>query len=1450
MTTALRVLFIEDNEDDLFLTLRELRKGGYDVNWTRVDTRTGMESALHDGAWDLVICDHVMPDFSSARALDVMRERGLDVPFIVVSGVAPEELVTEAMRAGAHDFISKGSLVRLVPAIERELKESVLRKERLQIASRLAESEGRYTMLFHENPAPMLLVESLTLMIVDANRAASEFFGYPLQVLTQSGIIALSTLARAGAWRIVQKARGQRSYRFSDTVQVSDGSTREIDVCAVKIQQGSRVLLLATLFDQTERKAAESALRESELRFRALADSTPMLIWTSGTDTKCNYFNHPWLAFTGRTLEQEVGEGWVEGVHPEDLQGCVGTYLGCFARRDPFEMEYRLRRHDGEFRWILDCGLPRFSESGEFMGYVGSCIDITDRKRAEEGISKLAAAVEQVADAIAIMDASGDIEYVNQAFATLTGMSVSAAQGWNLPDLLEHKDVLEAVQQARSGNSWEGRVTIRMEASQPKELDITCSPVRDGHGRITNLVAVLRDITAEAELERQIRQSHKMDALGALAAGIAHDFNNVLTTILTASQLLKANLPDESPLQSKVDAIQQAGLCAAGLTKQILSFSHKSDEKRLPLDFSSVVKSTLQMLRSTQPLNTTIQSDLSSGIWVEGDAALLNQVVLNLAINAFHAMRSSGGTLHVSLTEVAGSDLTANLGLGEGRFALLQMRDTGCGMDAATMERIFDPFFTTKPAGEGTGLGLSLVHAAVSKASGRIQVHSRVGEGTTFRIYWPCVTGRETPQAVEPIDNLRGVETFLFVDDEELVAALAKLGLQNFGYTVTTRNSSLGALEEFRNHASTYDLVFTDLAMPEMNGADLATKLQEIRPDVPVILVSGLPMAATLSLGARARFQSVVSKPFTPQDLASSARKVLQGRKGLAHGLHDSQAPNSAEGAARPRRGARVLLAEDSHTTRAMIRTWMEKAGYEIHVAQDGMEAWDLFTNGPERGRFDLLLTDVVMPRLDGLELTQLVRRTDPTLPIAILTSNEDKDTVKSALHLGVNEFLNKPFEAQELLSCVERLLATQASRMAERRSMETARAVRLAQRTMVAMPEKGMPLYSLYEPLTDAGGDVFRCMRCADGSILFILADVAGHSVLSSYAVASFLAMLSTFVGECLCLMALPASESDRPKMLHSCGLYGQIPCQPLRHLAQKLNEGIQSGPFSEIPVCTLIGQWDPASGRLQLLNAGIPHGILHCASGSVTTPIEINGTPLGIFSEPDMEEVSLRLGAGDRLLFGTDGFFDVMSPDHRPFSELVPGQWSRLGEQSIDRALSAICERVRDHGSGVISDDLLVIGFEQPAPQRASNELLLRFPSTARAIDVACDRLNECLNDPDLSERMNGSRRFDIVTAVREALTNAVFHGNGNRPEAFVTLHCRPEVAPRRLSVSVRDEGPGFDLETHSPPLDPLSERGRGIPLIRAYAQDMHMNGGELTMTFLLEETPHDQRQVPALS
>jgi anti-sigma regulatory factor (Ser/Thr protein kinase)/CheY-like chemotaxis protein len=430
------------------------------------------------------------------------------------------------------------------------------------------------------------------------------------------------------------------------------------------------------------------------------------------------------------------------------------------------------------------------------------------------------------------------------------------------------------------------------------------------------------------------------------------------------------------------------------------------------------------------------------------------------------------------------------------------------------------------------------------------------------------------------------------------------------------------------------------------------------------------------------------------------------------------------------------------------------------------------------------------------------IREVNPDIPVVLFSSSEDLQAMKSALHLQVNAFLAKPFDSEALIACVEGLLSGVNVR---HRSAETAQAVRMAQRALVAVPEKDLPLYSVHQSLTDAGGDVFRCFKQPDGSILFILADVAGHAVISSYAVAAFLGLLSSLVSQ----------YTD------------------LSTLTLRLNRGIQDGPFSEVPVCALLGHWTPRTGRLHVLNAGLPHGL--CGGLLRRLRIALNGTPLGVFDEPMVEEKVLMLEAGERVLFASDGFFDIRGPEGELMEEMALNLWSEMGDVPIQQAVSilaGIAQKLAEEG---LEDDLLAVGFEQPTPDTGA--LRLNIPSEATAIDEVILRMAEYLGEVPRSIPLTHSRRFEILTAAREALTNAMIHGNQGRADSRISLHARWEAYPPAFILKVVDEGLGFDLKNLAPPTDPLSERGRGIPYLRHSASKVDMVGGELSITFSWE-------------
>jgi len=1001
--------------------------------------------------------------------------------------------------------------------------------------------------------------------------------------------------------------------------------------------------------------------------------------------------------------------------------------------------------------------------------------DVTETRALEASQGSLAAAVDQATEGIMTADLEGRISYANPALEALL-----AGGGPRLAGRMAG-DVLPGIppEAWTAGSAWQGRVS-RSTPTGTQVLDCALAPVRDPGGRPKATVGIVRDVSLEAETERSLRQMEKMKALGEVAGGISHDFNNLLTAILSATELIEWNLADDSPIRHKLQVIYQAVMRARELNKQVLAFSRNQEEKFIPFDLSVVVKEAVHLIKSTFPPLVEVRASFESGIWINGNGAQIHQVVMNIAINALQAMLPKGGVLEIILE-------------GTPAEARLTLRDTGCGMDAETLDRIFEPFFTTKERAAGKGLGLSVVHGIVTAHGGAVTARSEPGRGSTFTVAIPAALrpGGAVEEELEAAPT--GTERVLFVDDEEVLAALGKQGLQLLGYRVTARSDAKEALEEIAHHPQDFDILVTDLSMPGLSGVELTQQVRKIRPDLPAILITGAFQDPLPLEGMSTPFAEVLLKPSTILEMARAIRKVMA--------LVPARAPEpAAEAAPRPEGDTAILLAEDSHTTRSLLRSWLVKAGYKVDEARDGQEAWEHFERNP--GRYSMVVTDIIMPRLDGLGLGRRIRAVDPSIPMVMLSSSESTESVKEALHLQVSEFLTKPFESRLLVSTVERLCADQATRLKNLRSHETAQAVRMAQRAMEALPERDMPIYSISEPLTDAGGDVFKAFRRDDGTIFFSLADVAGHSVISSYAVAAYLGMLANFM----------AGELD------------------LRNLAFKLNRAIQAGPFSEVPICGLFGHWNPRTGRIHILNAGIPHALWQRGAQSGTRPVALNGAPLGILDEPIVEEKVLLLSPGDRLLLGSDGFFDALGPGRQPFTDLAAPIWENLRSTDIFQAINLVSEAARSHSGGTFGDDLLVVALEQPPLDPGPQDFILPLPSDAAAIDRACDALSVWIDgegDP------GSSGRYDTLLAVREALSNAVLHGNREDPGAFLGLWAR-RLPGGAIAVGVVDEGQGFDLEAHQPPDTDHSERGRGIPLIRHFARQVSMAGGELLMQF----------------
>jgi len=426
---------------------------------------------------------------------------------------------------------------------------------------------------------------------------------------------------------------------------------------------------------------------------------------------------------------------------------------------------------------------------------------------------------------------------------------------------------------------WSGHFINQRKDGQLFEEEATITPVRDANGTVVNYVAVKRDVTREMQLESQVRQSQKMEAIGTLAGGIAHDFNNVLAVIFGYASLLKQDLENSPAGLKEVEEILQAATRAKDLVQQILTFSRQREQSRQVIPLGTVVKEATKFLRASLPAEIAFEIELAADApAVLANATQIYQVTVNLATNALHAMEGKPGQLIVRLESFRpnAAFLQQHPQFKLMPYARLTVADTGHGMDARTLERIYEPFFTTKPVGKGTGLGLSVVHGIVQSHDGLITAESEAGQGTTFRLYFPAAKADEALVKKDPCAVPQGHgQKILVVDDETALAKVTQTVLQRLNYETTIATRPQAALELIRAQPAQYDLVITDLTMPQMNGLELAKQLHAIRPDLRIVLATGNIAALDPATLDAAGISAMLEKPVRMDDLAQAVQDAL-----------------------------------------------------------------------------------------------------------------------------------------------------------------------------------------------------------------------------------------------------------------------------------------------------------------------------------------------------------------------------------------------------------------------------------------------------------------------------------------------------------------------------------------------------------------------------------------------
>ncbi len=723
--------------------------------------------------------------------------------------------------------------------------------------------------------------------ITFSNRAHHRLLGYPDGELIGRSIASFVVDPDEKAY-LPQLLKELAANQSAPVPYFSRNYTRDGRIIDVRVDwnyqrddRGRVVGFTSVIADVTDQMNMKNQLNEQVAFLQTLIDTLPHPIFYKDTRGRYLGCNQAFEAYIGIARNQLIGKT-VYDVAPRQLADVYhAADAALFASREHQSYEAQVQYADGTLRSVIFNKAVFFREDGSPGGLVGAMVDISERKRAEAEREMLSKAIEQSPEMVIMTDLEGKIHYVNAAFERISGYPRSEALG-KTPAIVK-SDVHDAGHYQRiwntlkAGKQWSGRMTNRRKDGSLFEVEATIVPVQRNNGKVTDYLSVERDISRELLREKQMQQAQKMEAIGTLAAGIAHDFNNILSAIVGYTDIALLGMPADSPNRAHLKKVLKAGDRAKSLVNQILAFSRAQEKEARPVAIQIILKEVLKLLQATLPSTISIHPNLKSKAAILADPTQIHQVIMNLCTNAAHAMREKGGTLTLKLEphtidaeRAVGSEVLA-----AGEYVKLVVRDSGEGMPAPVLERIFDPFYTTKKPGEGTGMGLAVVHGIVAECGGAIVVHSEPGQGTTFEILLPVIDEEQDVHSSEDFALPMGNERILFVDDEPNIVDISVHMLESLGYDITGVTDSTEAFDLFARSPDAYDLVITDMTMPTMTGDVLGQKILALRPHIPIVICTGysekLTEASIRSLG----FTGIAYKPLIMKDLASIVRHSL-----------------------------------------------------------------------------------------------------------------------------------------------------------------------------------------------------------------------------------------------------------------------------------------------------------------------------------------------------------------------------------------------------------------------------------------------------------------------------------------------------------------------------------------------------------------------------------------------
>lgn len=906
----IKVLLIEDDEDDYILTkelFSEIRDRHFEVEWITT-YNDGLETVIRN-QHDVCLVDYRLGAHNGIELLREAASRGCEAPIILLTGQGEREVDVQAMQAGAADYLVKGGLDAAL--LERSIRYAL---ERRRAEATAAAEQGRLAAFGAEVGLALTTRDSLECIMQHCARAMLKYLNGALARIWIFDHEEKVFKIQASEGPANDENGGPKKPKVNLDVEelqkgtpllikqvIGDARFVEQDwarrqgiagCAAFPLVLEDRLVGLMALFSRhtlaeatleemgsvahgialcIERKRSEEALGVSEFKYRSVVENIKEVIFQVDEQGRLLFLNPAWTSITGFKVKETLDTPLANYIHPEDRERHWDIFQQTIERKQShFRDEARYLACDGTFRWVEVYAQPTFD--GDAFGASGTIRDITDRRRAEAEIQKLAAFVRFNPNPVMELAGDGSITYINPA-----AYDTAQALSFEDPSAILPSEASNIAREClRIGHSRLCQeVAIDNRTLSWSFFPIIPSQVVHCYGA---------DVTDRTNLEAQLRHAQKLESIGHLAAGVAHDFNNILTIIQGHADLLVARSDPANRITEPLRQISAASKRGATLTRQLLAFSRRQVIQPRILDLNTILGNMSQMVTRLLGEDIALEADYAPGLpAIEADSGMIEQILLNLAVNSRDAM-PKGGRLVVTTAAVNIDQAYVHQHPESraGKFVCVSVEDTGCGMSAETLERIFEPFFTTKEVGKGTGLGLATVYGIVKQHQGWVEVSSQLDAGTLFKIYLPAVAAPAETIIEKGADDARargGSETILLVEDEPVLRELARMILQDYDYRVLEAGNGVEAIKVWEAQQGKIDLLLTDMVMPEgMNGRELAENLKGRSPELKVIYTSGYSFDA---IGNEADLSGArfLQKPYPPPQLAQTVRECLDSPK-------------------------------------------------------------------------------------------------------------------------------------------------------------------------------------------------------------------------------------------------------------------------------------------------------------------------------------------------------------------------------------------------------------------------------------------------------------------------------------------------------------------------------------------------------------------------------------------